>query len=99
MARNRKRRDRWHWGVQTPAQMRTRLQNLLSSMSKPEEIGVKKPNDIIWLQCNLREINEGHPFVEQAIDLCTKLLREHRRQSSSPAKAGHIGPAYKKTFD
>jgi len=99
VGRNRKRRDRWHWGVQTPAQMRIRLKSLLDGMIVPPEVGVKKPNDLTWLQCHLRENNEGHPFVEQAVDLCMKLLREYRRNSTSTPKVGPEGPAYKKTFD
>ena len=79
--------------------MRIRLKSLLDGMIVPPEVGVKKPNDLTWLQCNLRETNGDHPFVEQATDLCIKLLLEYRRQSSSPTKVGHSGPAYKKTFD
>ena len=98
MGRNRIRKDRWQWGIQTPAQMRTRLKSLLDSMEVPEDIGVKKPNDLTWLQCNLRETNDGHPFVDQAVDLCMKLLREYRRNSST-REPGSKGPAYKNTFD
>ena len=98
MGRNRKRNDRWQWGVQTPAQMRVKLANLIKTMDVPEGIGVKKANDITWLQCHLRDTNPGHPFVEQAVELCIALLLEYRRNGTS-LKVGPTSPSYRDTFE
>ena len=98
MGRNRKRKDRWQWGVQTPAQMRTKLARLIETMNVPEDIGVKKAYDITWLQCHLRENNPDHPFVEEAVKLCIALLVEYRRSGAS-IEMGSEGPAYKDTFE
>tara|TARA_R100000808_G_C2114451_1_gene127533 strand:- start:670 stop:954 length:285 start_codon:yes stop_codon:yes gene_type:complete len=94
MGRNRKRKDRFFWGQQTPAQMRTHLKSIVDTMTLSQEVDVKKPNDLTWLQCNLREQNEEHPFVEHALDLCIRLLKTYRRNS-----LGSKGPAYKNTFE
>ena len=46
MGRNRKRKDRFFWGQQTPAQMRTQLKSIVDTMTLSQEVDVKKPNDL-----------------------------------------------------
>ena len=94
MGRNRKRDDRWQWGVQTPAQMRTRLKGMLKTMDVSREVNIKKPNDLTWLQCHLREQNKEHPFIDQAVSLCAMLLKNARRNS-----LGSKDPSYRDTFE
>jgi|TARA_R110002072_G_scaffold173431_3_gene328087 hypothetical protein len=89
-----KRRDTFFWGVKTPAQMRTRLKSMLETMEVSKEVDVKKPNDLTWLRCNLREQNKEHPFIDQAVSLCGMLLKTARRNS-----LGSTDPSYRDTFE